>query len=301
MCSSTVQLFSFSARIKPVNRKTGFTLIELLVVIAIIGILIGMTLPAVQYVRESARRVECANNLKQMGIAMHDYEIVNGHFPPAYVAEEHEPGWSWGTFLLPFVEQKNLFDLGDSRNLLFGGGDNPAAMPTEYSTKKVTLYRCPSDFGDDINDIRLSHATSNYRAVAGPVTHFFFEENKDMGGVMYQNSNTKMTRISDGTSNTVILGECIFDPVVDKRAALWAGMTGRRGNSIWISDCMWWIDEESAVINGPAPQAFSSQHPGGAMFAFGDSSTRFFREGGDVDVLRFLGGREDGTIINPGF
>ena len=110
---------------------------------------------------------------------------------------------------------------------------------------------------------------------------------------MYQNSSTKMTRISDGTSNTVILGECIYDPVVGKRAALWVGMTGRRGNSIWVSDCMWWIDEASAVINGPAPQAFSSQHPGDAMFAFGDSSTRFFREGGDVDVLRFLGGREE--------
>ena len=118
---------------------------------------------------------------------------------------------------------------------------------------------------------------------------------------MYQNSGTKISRIDDGTSNTVVVGECTFDKSTGKRAALWAGMTGRRGNSIWISDCMWWIDEDSAVINGPAPQAFSSRHPGGALFSFGDSSTRFFREGGDVDLLRFLGGRDDGTIVSPDF
>ena len=139
MCSCSNLFSSFRYRKNSVDRKTGFTLIELLVVIAIIGILIAITLPAVQYVRESARRIECANNMKQMGIAMHDYEIVNGHFPPAYAAESYQPGWSWGTFLLPFVEQENLFNLGDSRNLLFGGGDNPAAMPTEYSTKSHAL------------------------------------------------------------------------------------------------------------------------------------------------------------------
>ena len=283
------------------RRQRGFTLIELLVVIAIIGILIGMLLPAVQYVRESARRVECANKMKQMSIAMHDYEIVNGHFPPAYVAEDTKPGWSWGTFILPFVEQKDLYEFGNSINEPFGGGANPAAEPTEYSTHPVPLYRCPSDIGEAINDIRLFHATSNYRAVAGPQTYYYFQADLDMGGIMYQNSNTKMARISDGTSNMVVLGECVFDKSIDKRAAIWPGMTGQRGSSIWISDCMWWIDEQSAVINGPAPQAFSSRHPGGAMFVFADSSTRFFKEGGDVELLRFLGGREDGTIVDPEF
>jgi len=289
------------SRVKLQCRERGFTLIELLVVIAIIGILVSMLLPAVQYVRESARRVECANNLRQIGVAMHNYEGANGHFPSAYVAEEFEPGWSWGTFLLPYVEQEALFDQGNSRNELFGGGSNPAAMPTDYSTHSLAVYRCPSDTGDDINDIRLSHATSNYRAVTGPEGNGFFEVDKDLGGVMYQNSSTTVARIDDGTSNTVVVGECTFDKAVGKRAAIWAGMTGRRGGSIWISDCMWYIDESSAMINGPAPQAFSSQHPGGALFSFADSSTRFFREGGDVELLRFLAGRDDGRIISPDF
>lgn len=283
-----------------VHRFRGFTLVELLVVIAIIGILIGMLLPAVQSIRESARRTDCSNRLKQIGLAMHNFESANEYYPPAYVAENTQPGWSWGTFILPFLEQQALYDFGDSVHLLFGDGENPA-QPTEYSTTPLPTYRCPSDVGDAINDVRLSHATSNYRAVAGPETFYWFEADKDFGGVLFQNSKTKMARITDGTSNTVVVGECMFDKSVDKRAAIWAGMTGLRGNAVWISDVMWWLDEDSATVNGPAPQAFSSRHPGGAMFAFCDGSTRFFKEGGDVELLRYLGGKDDGTLVDPDF
>lgn len=118
---------------------------------------------------------------------------------------------------------------------------------------------------------------------------------------MYQNSGTKIADVLDGTSNTVVIGECKYDESTGKKAAIWPGMSGLRGSAIWISDVMWWVDADTAQINGPAPQAFSSNHPGGALFVFGDGSTHFFREGGDVDILRFLAGRDDGVIVSVDF
>ena len=282
-------------------RPIGFTLVELLVVIAIIGIMIGMLLPAVQMVREAARRTECANQIKQMGLALLNFESTNESYPPSYNGAGLQPGWSWATHLLPYVEQNNLYHLGDSRNVPFGGGNNPAHTATEYSQTVLALFRCPSDIGPDLNHIRLNHAMSNYRAVAGPYTASCFCADWDFGGVMYQNSETTIAQILDGTSNTVILGECVFNEATGKKAAIWAGMSGLRGSAIWISDVMWWVDADSAQINGPASQAFSSNHPSGANFVFGDGSTRFFREGGDVDILRFLAGRDDGVIVNNDF
>ena len=287
----------------------GFTLVELLVVIAIIGILIGLLLPAVQSVREAARRVDCANNLHQFGIAMLNYHDAFENYPPAYQSTkpensnwDYQPGWSWGSYLLPYAELTNLQNTVDVHNTRFGGGSNPA-QPDEYSQTPLQLFRCPSDVGPDLNPIRLNHGMSNYRAVAGPAptTHGYFEQYYDYGGILFHNSSVKIADIHDGTSNTVIVGECIFDELTNKRAAIWAGMSGLRGGSIWISDVMWWIDDEAATINGPAPQAFSSQHPGGAQFAFCDGSSRMFPESGDITILRYLAGRADGVLTNHEF
>ncbi|MCH2183436.1 MAG: DUF1559 domain-containing protein [Mariniblastus sp.] len=283
------------------SERTGFTLVELLVVIAIIGILIGLLLPAVQMVRESARRTECANNIRQLGLACLNYESSYETFPPSYKAAGLEPGWSWGTHILPFVDQENLYHLGDSRYQLFGGGNNPANSTTQYSQTTLSLFRCPSDTGPELNPIRLDHAMSNYRAVAGPFQPSCYTCNVDLGGVMYQNSDTKVTDVLDGTSNTLVIGECKFDEETGKKAAIWAGMTGLRGNAIWISDVMWWLDADTAQVNGPAPQAFSSNHPGGALFVFADGSTHFIREGGEIEILRYLAGRDDGVVISADF
>jgi prepilin-type N-terminal cleavage/methylation domain-containing protein len=280
----------------PSCRRCGFTLVELLVVIAIIGILIAILLPAVQAVRESARRIQCGNNLRQIIIATHNYESAYMRFPPAYRAPNLNPGWSWGSYLLPFLEQRNLYEMGKVDELLFGGGLNPAT-PTAYSQTPLPVFRCPSDLGGDLNPIRLNHAMSNYRAVAGYSGQTFFSVDFDYGGVLFQNSKIRFSDILDGTSYTVIIGECKYDEFTDKRAAIWPGMSGLRNGSIWISDVMWWIDEGSAFINGPAPQAFSSNHPRGAQFAFGDGGTRMFPNGGQLNLLKYLAGRADGKIV----
>jgi prepilin-type N-terminal cleavage/methylation domain-containing protein/prepilin-type processing-associated H-X9-DG protein len=279
------------------RERSAYTLVELLVVIAIIAILIALLLPAIQKVRAAAARVQCQNNLRQIGIALHNFSLVKGHFPAAYVASANEPGWGWSAAVLPFAEHHGLYaGLGVETNP-FGGGSNPA--PATAGTKTpLPLFRCPADTGPELNPVRLNHAMSNYRAVAGPTTHLVFSEDLDMGGVMFQNSRIAIPHITDGTSNTFALGECMYDELTDKWACIWAGMTGVHSDgNIYISDVMWWVDNATATINGSAPQAFSSRHGGGAHFWFCDGSVRFMVEGADPNTIRWLAGRNDGVVV----
>jgi prepilin-type N-terminal cleavage/methylation domain-containing protein/prepilin-type processing-associated H-X9-DG protein len=298
--------------------RRGFTLIELLVVIAIIAVLIGLLLPAVQKVREAAARIKCGNNLKQLALGMHNYVSAYGRFPPGFDTPPNLPypqyfnaSWAWSTYLLPYVEQDNLYRAmnvqpGVNR---FGNGVEtcyPTDVPGQLSTTVLKVFRCPSDTGSDINVNRNGHATSNYRGVAGPYTYLYITENMDFGGVYFQNSKIRMDDITDGTSNTLAVGECKYDTQSGQLACIWAGMTGwvapgAVSGTVRISDVMWYVDDAAAQINGTAPQAFSSRHPGGAMFGFCDGSVRFFHDHDDPSNLRYLAGRADGVIVNPDF
>lgn len=208
-----------------IRARRGFTLIELLVVIAIIAILVALLLPAVQQAREAARRSQCKNALKQIGIALHSYHDVHNTMPPGYVSRgvsstdpasaETGPGFSWGTMVLPFADATTLYETFDF-SLDAGEPNNLANGQTS-----LPFYRCPSDpsqerftmkdsSGATITDTLgnpLELATSNYVGIIGYGSLSMTPGNPAGPGILYRNSRVQFRDITDGTSNTIMAGE----------------------------------------------------------------------------------------------
>jgi prepilin-type N-terminal cleavage/methylation domain-containing protein/prepilin-type processing-associated H-X9-DG protein len=279
------------------QQRNGFTLIELLVVIAIIGVLVGLLLPAVQKVRESASRMACQNNLKQMGLALHNYHDAKHCFPPGYAASvpfidgatDTSPGWGWAAFILPYLEQDNLF-----RQLNFG---QPVQNSPGIQTV-VSLYLCPSDQAplaafpvpDGFGNTICSAAPSSYAACIGG------DESDTSGpagrGVFYRNSQTRMTEIRDGTSNTFLVGERAWS----NANGVWAGaipggviMRGESNPCQPVVPGAWYPASTLVLAHAHLNNAmtdpdgsagmddFSSMHSGGSNFVFADGSVHFLR------------------------
>jgi prepilin-type N-terminal cleavage/methylation domain-containing protein/prepilin-type processing-associated H-X9-DG protein len=308
--------------------RFGFTLIELLVVIAIIAILIALLVPAVQKVRESASRLQCANNLKQIGLAQHSYHDANKGFPPGYRATspyvdgatDTMPGWGWGAYVLPYLDQEPLY-----QQLNLGQPvQNSAAIQT-----RLSVYICPSDltpptafavpdgFG---NPICLA-APSSYAACVGG------DESDAAGpnglGILYRNSRTHMTDVTDGTSNTILIGERAWA----NANGIWAGAINngvcKRGlqNPCPGSGAGWYpaatlVQAHSHLNNAISDtdgglDDFSSLHAGGSNFLFADGTVRFLRSvpgdlpggGYTTDSLLFqaLGTRANGDRVPSDF
>ena len=185
-----------------ISRNAAFTLVELLVVIAIIGILIGMLLPAVQQVREAARRTQCMNNLRQLSLAALNYESANMHFPAGVVYDDDDlqdatrNGW---VDLLPFIEQGNIFSQWDFTS------DWKSANNIALAQMEIPIFRCPSNPGTYSQTGGFQGALSDYAMSKGPDSSLYFRE--ETIGPFDINSNTRFADIQDGSSNTFLLGE----------------------------------------------------------------------------------------------
>ena len=302
------------------NARSGFTLIELLVVIAIIGVLVGLLLPAVQQAREAARRSACSNNMKQMGLAVHNYADVHPErFPVGWVGEfeagewhgDEGEGWGFAAHLLPFIEQKNLFDLFDLTKQV-GDNVNAAAIATV-----VTGYLCPSDSyasGDIISPANSTRrfARSNYPGCFGS-EHMAGHDHDGLtaallsgddeglepgegdgiffaGGASGENA-VSFRDVRDGLSKTIMIGE----------------RDSREGHSFWQGridgvneDMTRVVGVGEHVFNSSDPhfEDFFSSHPGGVSFVFADGHVAFLSNGMSEALFQSLATRAGGEVVN---
>lgn len=306
--------------------RFGFTLIELLVVIAVISLIMSMLLPAVQKAREAARRLQCSNNLKQLGLALHNYHDAFQKFPPGYLSNgvtEMQPtdaetgtGFSWMTMLLPMVEQDTVYDDFDFSL----AANDPANTDNQHHI--IATLLCPSDnemekkfiMMDGSNEIEVG--ATNYVGVYGYGNARMMP---GMGtGLLFRNSEVQFRDVKDGTSQTLAIGE----RTQELHRSIWsAAMPGYTVNAGMEMMPMHMEGSSSLVLGHVGMDAmppmmmmpmhhtpnstshvvnFSSNHPGGTNFVAVDGSVHFLSDNVYYDVFRHLGEIDDGQLATFG-
>ena len=309
--------------------RAGFTLVELLVVIAIIGVLVALLLPAVQAAREAARRSQCGNNLRQVSLALANYEGTFKAFPPGGLnGRASGYGHSWWVRILPFMEQGNVYDNFDQLGTSYGttgwlGNQTSANTHNRdlLSNVKFKMMRCPSS---PLPEMVLEYniMSPNYTGVAGATNHST-AKNKSTGGgasgriseggVLIVNRTVTLAEITDGTSHTLVVAEqgdfCLNNgQKVNCRADCGHGFCMGPGNDGWerifnTTVVIHRLNEKSFAALGIAGNCgpntpIMSAHPAGAMVAMADGSAHFLPQTIDVQVLYNLANRDDGNVVN---
>lgn len=327
------------------RKRRAFTLVELLVVIAIIGVLVGMLLPAVQQVREAARRTACKNNLRQLALALHNYESALMQFPPGYAyisgadyaantgypigaADANHLGQAWGAYILPQIEQGNLYNQVDFR---LPGFD---AANLQARENHIPSFLCPTDFWSDDNFVVRDetvtpverYAAASYCANWGPATgvvetpgdssdDWNLDATPDRSeGPFFRNSKTRFAHITDGSSNTLALGERTNGPILDLDGQPIGTPPHPNFENVWfaaIRDIGAPDDDHGHMVlfdaeYGPnraigagtgADRGVSAPHGGLAQFAFLDGSVHTISADISIDTYRALASMKGGEVV----
>ncbi len=307
--------------------RNAFTLIELLVVIAIIAILIALLVPAVQKVREAAARLQCSNNLKQIGLAFHNYHGTQRCFPPGFSSQTASvdglstgPGWGWAAHLLPYLEQANVH-----RQIDF---TKDIAHPANAAarTNSLAVFLCPSDspasptvvVNDSSGSPICSVAFGNYVGMAGVYeVSLFPDTGNGVPGAMLRNSKVRVTDIADGSSNTLFVGERAWNWQGRVRSPLttWVGAVtnasvpqtlnpalGTEVEGVLVLTNSGSIDEARVPNNHlDHVEDPNSNHTGGVNFLFGDGSVRSIQNTISPAVWVGVTTRSGGEPVNLDF
>ncbi|MEZ6123713.1 MAG: DUF1559 domain-containing protein [Planctomycetaceae bacterium] len=313
----------------PCSIRRGFTVVELATVMATASVLLSVMVPAMQDLQDAGRRRECQNNLKRIGLALHNYHDVYSVFPPGWVlayrdASSHS-GYGWQAAILPYVDQATVFNrLTPSL---------PPGPPDDISSLALSAYQCPSSSADDLNAFRGGYGTSNYTGNYGsepiprwttgrmeswwpggveaadrrlPAPLLFGAPERDppaqqgsrrqrrgRGGIFRWNSNVKIRDVTDGTSNSIAIGE----RSVISGSGIWIGVQSNRSENDAVTDASFWSPINASLTG------YSSEHGNGVQVGLVDGSVRFLDAGvaslPTRGVLQNLADISDGEIVPP--